>query len=406
MREVINRNGVEDAIESLDPASTYNVLLSLNACPTPEDLARLGQSGTVGFVGQYLSVVQLTGVTVEQAVALGSDPLVAKVELERMVEPALNTTVPELLVRSSPLYSPYTLEDTVPWIKGYGVNIAILDTGTDDDLHESLPPAVGWYNAFTDSEAVNPGDVHGHGTHMAGVALGRGRVSQPGDLRGVAPGAGLVDMRICQVLKECPEVQIMRSIERAISRRFEWNIKVLYIGFTSGIRSNGQDTLSQMINTAVVNGLVAVVPAGNSGRQLIGRMAAADYAITVGATDDVKTVYRDDDTVATFSARGPRTNDGDPWLDERKPEVVAPGRLVIAPRNDYVSFYTTKNGTSIAAAHVAGLAALVIQAHPWLTPLQVKDWIIYSAAVHRGGTWDIGFGYGLVDAYTAVLAVE
>jgi subtilisin family serine protease len=397
-----NRNGVEDVIENLDPASIFNVLLALNACPSQDDLARFGQSGTVGFVGRYLSVVQLSGVTVSQALALGSDPRVAMVDLERVGQAALNVTVPELLVRASPDYTPFTVEDSRPWITGAGIGIAVVDTGVDDGQHESLPLAIGGYNSVTHTE-LNPGDFDSHGTHMAGVVLGRGRVSRPGDLRGVAPGAHLIDVKVCRYINECPESQIMEGIEFAISRSVDWNIRVLYIGITIGIRSNGQDDISQMVNAAVANGLVAVVPAGNSGSQLIGRIAGADRAITVGATDDTKTIYRGDDTIGTFSSRGPRSPDGDSDIsDEQKPDVVAPGRLIFAPRYDTVSLYTSKTGTSIAAAHVAGLAALMLQANPALTPAQVKKRIIDTAWRYLGGGWNFAAGWGLVDAYKAV----
>lgn len=393
---------VEDAIEAMDPAATFSVLLALKACPSQDDLARFGQSGIVGFVGRYLSVVQLTGVTVSQAVALGGDPRVAMVDLERVGQAALNVTVPELLVRASPNYTPFTVEDTRPWITGAGIGIAVVDTGVDDGEHESLLPAVGGYNSVTHVE-INPNDFDSHGTHMAGVALGRGRTYPAGDLRGVAPGAHLVDIKVCRFINECPEAQIMEGIEYAISRRFDWNIRVLYVGITIGIRSNGQDDVSQLINIAVNNGLVAVVPAGNSGSQLIGRIAAADLAITVGATDDAKTINRGDDTIGTFSSRGPRSPDGDgSTQDELKPDVVAPGRLIFAPRFDTISLYTSKTGTSIAAAHVAGLAALMLQANPALTPAQVKQRIIDTAWRYLGGGWNSAAGWGLVDAYNAV----
>lgn len=397
-----NRNGVEDPIENMDPNAVINVVLALNACPAAEDLDRFGQVGTVGFVGTYLSVVQLSGVTAAQAVALGADPRVAMVEVEQNGQTVLNTSVRAIRARASVDYSPFTVQDKYPWIDGFGVNIAILDTGVDDGLHESFPPAFAGYNAVTNTEG-DPNDLHGHGTHMAGVALGRGRIRQPGDLRGVAPGAGLVDIKVCRTLAECDQTTMMRAIERCITRRFDWDIQVMYIGIAFSGRSDGRDSLSQAVNSAVANGIVVVVPVLKNDLHMIGPMAAADQAITVGATDDAKSVWRNDDYVLSASARGPRLSDRDPVFDdELKPDVVAPGRLIIAPIYNSTNLYGYKSGPSVSAAHVAGLAALILQAYPFLTPAQVKQLIIDSAWRFYTPAWHPDAGWGLVDAYNAV----
>lgn len=124
--------------------------------------------------------------------------------------------------------------------------------------------------------------------------------------------------------------------------------------------------------------------------------------ITVGASDDKRTVSRDDDTVADFSSRGP-TVDGLP-----KPDVVAPGTQITAA-NSAKSLdgkiskgvdYVTHSGTSMATPVCSGIAALLLEAHPGLTPDEVKARIV--------DTQDLGAdvnaqGRGLVDAKAAVL---
>src|SRR5207253_2293391 len=116
-------------------------------------------------------------------------------------------------------------------------------------------------------------------------------------------------------------------------------------------------------------------------------------AITVGALNTKGTIGRSDDTVCTYSSRGPT------YIDHlAKPDLVAPGNKVVSLRapgstlecaypGNLLTIFSTKegdgyftlSGTSMAAPEVAGVAALVIQANPSLSPNAVKAILMYTA---------------------------
>ena len=399
-----NNNNVEDEIESLAANETVDVLLDLNACATAQDYSRFEQFGALGYIGRSISVVQLLGVTRAEAMTLAQDSLVAMVQIDHEVTAQLDVSNPAIRVRSSGTYSPNTLQDQFPSLTGAGVNIAIIDTGVDDGLHESLPGAkfVGGFNALTGTEG-NPNDDNGHGTHVAGIALGTGGSS--GAVRGIAPGAGLVDIKVLGAGGSGTDAGVIAGIDRCIRRRTAWHIGVINLSLGNGTPSNGRDAVSMAVNRAVQAGIVVVVAAGNRGTTTpITAPAAADDALTVAASDDHGTVFRGDDTIAPFSNRGPRLNDGDAdTADERKPEVTAPGVHIFSARADTVSGYLELSGTSMAAPHVAGLAALLLQAQPSMTPLAVKQRIVDGAEDFGPAGWDVEWGMGLVNGLAALL---
>jgi serine protease AprX len=423
-----NNNNVEDDIEKIAPDAAINVILDLNQCPSAADLSRFGAFGQVGFVGRFLSVVQLRGVKVSDALLLAQDPRVAMVELERPVTPSLDISTQAIRVRSG-FYSPNTVQDACP-LDGTGVTIAIIDTGVDDQTvastpHEGFPPGkfLGGFICTAGNGScisANPDDSQvsvGHGTHVAGIALGTGGTSP---YRGVAPGARLVDIQVFVPSGAGSPADVMAGLEKTIDNKILWNIGVvnLSLGLSCGpgccVTSNGLDSMSQYVNVVVSNGMVVVVAAGNCGPTpgTIAIPATAAYALTVGATSDQGTPTRSDDVVGAFSSRGPLPGGA------QKPDVVAPGTdggLGTPPDGgpgimsaDYntVSGYVRHQGTSMAAPHVAGLAALILQSSPPNThPLAVKAAVIQRAAAFSASPnadtpgWDRDFGNGLVDGF-------
>ena len=159
---------------------------------------------------------------------------------------------------------------------------------------------------------------------------------------------------------------------------------------------NGTSIQSQSVNGIVENGTVFVTSAGNDGTyglRTIGGPAAAEKAIAVGATG------YEEDYISYFSSRGPSG-----WgVQERlKPDVVAPGSSVLSTSRS--GGYTTMSGTSMAAPHVSGLAALLLQANSTLSPDDVRT-AITQTAVDLGPVGpDTDYGYGRVSAWAAVNA--
>ncbi|MFG1890018.1 S8 family serine peptidase [Micromonospora sp. NPDC049051] len=255
-----------------------------------------------------------------------------------------------------------TLERSVPQIgapeahragfTGRGIRVAVLDTGIDA-THPDLTGRVAQRQNFTEESA--PGDVVGHGTHVAATIAGTGAASN-GRHRGVAPDATLLDGKVCETYG-CPESAILAGMQwAAVDQRA--NVINLSLG---GFDTPQLDPLEEAVNTLTAQtGALFVISAGNSGRFApVSSPSTADAALSVGAVDR-------DDSLADFSSRGPRTGD-----DAIKPDITAPGVGIVAARSrDGVigepagDGYVALSGTSMAAPHVSGAAALMAQKHP------------------------------------------
>lgn len=277
-------------------------------------------------------------------------------------------------------------------VQGRGVTLCVIDTGIDID-HPDLSGRITLTADFTGLGSVEDG--HGHGTHVASIAAGSGAASA-GQYQGVAPQATIMAARVLDPRGDGRMSNVMAGIEWAADNGAQ--IMILSLG-TDGA-SDGQDMLCSMVNAVVELGKIVVVAAGNDGPRsgTIGSPAAAERALTVGATIDAG-------QMADFSSRGP-TSDG-----RTKPEVVAPGSRIIAarargtslgsPRDEY---YTSSEGTSMAAPHVAGVCALILAVNPSLKPDDVK-WLLMDTAVDLGVSQHAQ-GTGRVDALAAVRAAQ
>jgi len=249
-------------------------------------------------------------------------------------------------------------------INGSGVKIAILDTGIDsthpDFYFLNGTSKIAGAISFT-GESTNDG--FGHGTHCASIAAGTGAASS-GLYIGVAPQATLYNIKVLNNHGEGYESWIISGIQWAVDQ----GANILSMSFGVLTTSDGTDPLSTTVNWATEQGAICVVAAGNSGSEMYTMTppGIAELAITVGASTK-------NDNVASFSSRGP-TND-----NRIKPDVLAPGVNIVAARAAGTSmgtpisqYYTRASGTSMATPHVAGAAALLLDANPSLNPAQMK----------------------------------
>lgn len=294
-----------------------------------------------------------------------------------------------------------SLDESVPqigapaaWEAGFdgtGVTIGIVDTGIDDD-HADLAGRVVAEEVF--SGAPSPTDVFGHGTHVASIAAGSGAASD-GQYTGVAFGAELVNAKVLDDFGSGFDSWVIAGMEWAA---IDQDADIVNMSLNSG-PSDGTDPVSQAVNTlSASEDALFVVSAGNFGYgqpETVAAPATADSALAVGAVDK-------SDVLANFSAIGPRL-DG----SGVKPEIVAPGVTITAARAAGAEIgppvgedYMELSGTSMASPHVAGAAALLLDANPDLGWSELKAVLVTSAA-------DLGYtaheeGGGRVDVAAAL----
>jgi len=245
-------------------------------------------------------------------------------------------------------------------ITGQGVTVAVIDTGIDYN-HSDLGgcfgegcKVVGGYD-YLDGDA-DPMDVHGHGTHVAGI------IAANGSMTGVAPAASLYAYKVCDYT--CPHDAILAAIEASVDPDGDpaTDDGVDIVNMSLGGPGPIDDPLNIAVNEASASGTLFVISAGNegeSGFQTVGSPGNAEMALTVGSTEK-------NDTLSSFSSLGPVLTE-----NFQKPEVVAPGGQInsLAPGQSVASM----SGTSMAAPHVAGVAALVKQAKPTLNGQEIKS---------------------------------
>jgi serine protease AprX len=305
------------------------------------------------------------------------------------------------------------------WLNGFtgrGSRIALVDTGIADsaDLRGRVVPVRDWRSpdgpmvACVDfSGEHHCGDSYGHGTFLAGLIAGDGTSSR-GRYHGVAPKAELISIKIAGADGSADVSKVLAAIQWAVSFKDTYGIDVLNLSLgTDSPVSTRVDPLNHAVQRAWQAGLTVVVSASNRGPRpgTIAKPGDDPAVITVGATDDRRTLGLDDDRLPNFSGRGPTTEGAS------KPDVVAPGISVVSLRapgstverlapGGVDATYRRGSGTSMSTAIVSGVAALVHQAQPAWTNQQVKDALNATARpVATNLPYDVGHGH--VDAYAA-----
>lgn len=284
----------------------------------------------------------------------------------------------------------------IAWKAGYdgaGVTIAVLDTGIDTG-HGDLAGRVVAERNF--SAAEDAGDRYGHGTHVASIAAGTGARSG-GTHKGVAPGARLLNAKVLDDDGYGSDSEIIAGMEWAVAQGAR--VVNLSLGDTD---TPEIDPMEEAVNRlSEQTGALFVVSAGNEGpgASTVGTPGSADAALTVGAVDK-------DDKLADFSSIGPRTGDGAVKPDLTAPGVdigaaAAEGSTVAEEGTPVADGYVAISGTSMAAPHVAGAAALLAQRHPDWTGERIKAALTASARPARGYT-PFQQGSGRVDAAAAL----
>ena len=463
-----NRNRIHDSLETLD--QPVGIGLSYGRDVTDSDVAYLESLGyQITDVIEAVDAVLLGVINSTDVWDLSQIDGVVMVERYGQVILWGDVQTPNILAEQSEEY-PHTAWNHSP-MKGAGINIAMVDTGTDNEHPGLKDKFVAGYDAVcfihTDPECIlaggretdgsfDPDDGNQHGTACMGMAAATGldaNGEQTG-FEGSAPNASLIDVRIGTdagagpfenyLLSQEFYESAMNGIQWIIDNKdTEWpgvdeslygiDIISLSWGITSHENggSDGEDMHSRILDEATLAGVTVSVAAGNDGPDNDGLsgMGSSSLSITVGATNDLNTIDRDDDEIASYSSRGPRRDNGNSNpIDEMKPDVTAPGTNIIQAEacvtsggcNNFLGGDASQNGytgrgsgTSYATPAVTGIIALMMEVNDEINPLVIRE-ILRSTATRMGEAsqpehdphWNKDFGWGLVHGHDAVWTAQ
>ncbi len=284
------------------------------------------------------------------------------------------------------------------------VTVAIIDEGVDLTHEDLTANLVGGYDATGLGSGGGPNSWDGHGTSCAGIVSGAGNNST--GVAGVNWDVKIMPVRIAYSPSTCKGCYWI-TYDSWIANGIQWAVNN---GAAVLSNSWGGGSPSTVITNAIIyaktsgrGGLGSVVAfaSGNSNGAVI-YPATRSEVIAVGATSPCD------------ERKSPSSCDGEYWWGSNygaELDVAAPGVKIyttdIMGNGGYTTgnYITDFNGTSSATPHVAGLAGLILSANSSLTASEVET-IIYNTADDRGTAgWDQYFGYGRINAYTALLAV-
>jgi serine protease AprX len=408
------------------PGRKVEVIVQLGAGVGQSAGRSIVQSGFGGVVTDRLPIIHGLGATMSAGAAmdLSRSSSVHNVSLNARVKPQDNGDGWGFGSGSSPnprdLGTAYDLSIGADqaWREGdtgQGIGVAVVDTGIDGDLNDFQVSRRDTTSRVIASAVVNPsasnaGDSFGHGTHIAGIIGGDGtnRASTDpldGKYVGVAPDANLIDVKIADEQGNASVLDVIDGLQFVVDHKSDYNIRVVNLSLSStDPQSYMTDPLDAAAEAAWNAGIVVVAASGNLGTapDAVDYAPANDpYVITVGGVDDNATKTDTDDSLASWSSRG-TTQDG-----FAKPDVVAPGAHIVstmAPGSIYTQLcptcvtdgaYFRVGGTSMAAAVVSGAVADLLDAHPWMSPNQVKTDLFHRTrpvGAPSSNNWVNGYG--------------
>lgn len=284
------------------------------------------------------------------------------------------------------------------------VVVGIIDSGVDSTHraisknyrgNDSSLAAYSWYNTITgkDGSQEKPYDDRGHGTHVCGTILG----SKENALLGVAPKAKWIGVKVFDQDGETDNVKLLKAGQWIMAPNGDPTKAPKVVNNSWGGNSN-DGFFQEIVKKWREAGIFPVFSAGNvgpfndGGDDSIGTPGAYPESYAVGA-------IRKDEHIAKFSLRGKSS-----YTNKIKPDIVAPGVNILSciPGEKY-TIYT---GTSMAAPHVTGVIALMLQVNPNLTVDQIEN-ILNETALplkdeYYTTTPNNGYGYGKVNAVSAV----
>jgi serine protease AprX len=359
---------------------------------------------------------------------LAADPRVTSVSIDATVKSATTGTWSNFF---SSAFSQATLLPTlglpIEGLTGNGVGVAVIDSGL---LPNGDFSGVTFYD-FTNALIRTSYDDYGHGTHVSGLIASRGSLSL-GAYTGIAPRARLISLKVLDANGQGSTSTVIDAIEFAILNRKSLGVDVINLSLGHPIYERAAtDPLVQAVEAAVRAGIVVVASAGNVGRSLTTGLPGyagilspgnAPSAITVGALNTQNTTTRGDDTIPSYSSRGPTWYDALP-----KPDLVAPGQALVSDAAIGSTLYTSfpsawvfgtggvvrflrLGGTSMSAAVTSGVVALMIEASrnasgTTPSPQAIKAVLDYTA-LPLNGPDSLTQGHGAINPPGAVALTQ
>ena len=382
-----DKDGIQDniwlAIDSkkhdwVDEYGRIGVIVDFDHTPTSSDAEMLLESVDFLHFHTYHLIDSIAGsVHVEDIVTLSKLPGVVMVELDGILQVA-NSDVKDV-------HGVWGIYEETGY-DGAGSVIAIIDTGIDDehlgldDLDDDNttddPKVIAFFDAINNASVTDgstePYDGNGHGSHCAGTTAGTGAPTY--EHTGMAPQAQLVGVKVLSDSGSGSFAQVLLGMEWTVEKRHDFNIRIasMSLGGFGAIEwtQDEEESVNRMANEMVRNGIALFIAAGNSAVSAqIGTPGSAEDVITVGALDK-------DTAIAIYSSQGP-TEEG-----RIKPNIAFVGSSVMSVEANTVSGYEPLSGTSMATPGAAGVAALMYQANPDLTPFDVRN-IMQETSTYR-----------------------
>jgi subtilisin family serine protease len=264
---------------------------------------------------------------------LRADPAVAQILLDRPFQAFLTESVP--LIDANDVWN-LTANSTN--VTGKGEVVCILDTGIDLTHSAFTGKIVGGYDYVNEDSSPQDDAANSHGTHVSGIAVGNSSA-----VKGVAPDARVVPVKVCNSGNSCDASDILAGIDYCNNNSVTFNVTAI----SGSLGDSGQYTsatcpslFDSALNTSVALGIVPVFASGNNGYTGgVSYPSCSPYAISIGSVSD-------GDSVSGFSNRG-----GDRF------DVFAPGESVVS--STVGGGTGSLSGTSMATPHVAGAIALI-----------------------------------------------
>lgn len=333
----------------------YIVVLKNDVADVDQEASRLSQKYSGDRSNGHTYRRALKGFSVrmseDKATRLAEDPRVAFVEEDSEVEASVTQSgatwgLDRIDQRDLPLDTTYTYNATGSTVKAY-----IIDTGIRATHTEIAGRVISGFTSITDGQGTN--DCNGHGTHVSGTV--------GGSTYGVAKNVTLVAVRVLDCSGSGTTSGVIAGVDWVTGNHTAGTPAVANMSLGGGASS----ALDTAVENSVADGVTYAIAAGNSNADACTQSPArAPNAITVGAT-------------TTTDARSSFSNFGT-CLD-----IFAPGSSITSSWSTSDTATNTISGTSMAAPHVAGVAALFLETNPGSSPATVTAAIVNSSTPNK-----------------------